>query len=157
MIRLALVRHAKSDWGDSSLDDHDRPLNERGLADAPRMAAAFAESAGWRPAVILSSTALRARTTATFFSEATRVAVEEQEELYGAGASRILNAAVESRAAWVMVVGHDPGMTALAERLSGGGIARMPTCAVATFSWSTDEWAIATAVDPDEWNLDTPR
>ena len=33
-IRLALVRHAKSDWGDPDLDDHDRPLNERGLRDA---------------------------------------------------------------------------------------------------------------------------
>lgn len=156
MIRLALVRHAKSDWGDASLDDHDRPLNERGLGDAPRMAARFA-AGGWRPAVILSSTALRARTTARFFSDETKVAVEQQEELYGASASRILNAAVESRASWVMVVAHDPGITVLAERLSGGGIAHMPTCAVATFTWSSDDWDVATAIDPDDWTLDTPR
>ena len=156
MIRLALVRHAKSDWGDASLDDHDRPLNERGLRDAPRMAERFAAS-GWRPAVILSSTALRARTTAQFFSERTKVAVEQQEELYGAPASRILRAAVESRASWVMVVAHDPGMTTLAERLSDGGIAAMPTCAVATFTWATDDWDVATSLDPDEWTIDTPR
>nr|BFF12196.1 hypothetical protein GCM10025699_34990 [Microbacterium flavescens] len=83
--------------------------------------------------------------------------MEQQEELYGAPASRILRAAVESRASWVMVVAHDPGMTTLAERLSGGGIAHMPTCAVATFTWSTDDWDVATSIDPDEWTIDTPR
>ncbi len=60
MIRLALVRHAKSDWGSPALDDHDRPLNRRGLRDAPAMAARLADS-GFVPEVILSSTALRAR------------------------------------------------------------------------------------------------
>ena len=156
MIRLALVRHAKSDWGDAALDDHERPLNDRGRGDGPRMAARFSEL-GWRPAVILSSTAVRARTTAGFFSRETGVAIELQEELYGAGASAILRAAVESRASWVMVVAHDPGMSVLAERLSGGGIAHMPTCAVATFTWDADDWAVATALDPDDWTFDTPR
>ena len=156
MIRLALVRHAKSNWGDASLDDHDRPLNERGLRDAPRMAARFAET-GFRPAVVLSSTALRARTTAQFFADATQCGVELQERLYGASASVIRDAAVESLASWVMVVAHDPGMSALAERLSGGGIAHMPTCAVATFTWDTDDWGVATSLDPDDWTIDTPR
>ena len=44
-LTLALVRHAKSDWGDPSLDDHDRPLNERGFRDAPAMARRLAASA----------------------------------------------------------------------------------------------------------------
>ena len=56
-----------------------------------------------------------------------------------------------------MVVAHDPGMTTLAERLSDGGIAAMPTCAVATFTWATDDWDVATSLDPDEWTIDTPR
>jgi phosphohistidine phosphatase len=38
MKELLLVRHAKSDWGDPSLDDFDRPLNGRGKRDAPVMA-----------------------------------------------------------------------------------------------------------------------
>ena len=36
--QLLLIRHAKSDWGDFSLPDFDRPLNERGKRDAPEMA-----------------------------------------------------------------------------------------------------------------------
>ncbi|MDY0910944.1 SixA phosphatase family protein [Microbacterium sp. CFBP9034] len=156
MIRLALVRHAKSDWGDASLPDHDRPLNDRGRRDAPRMAARLAES-GFRPDVILSSTAVRARTTAGFFSKEFGTAIDLQETLYGAPASVLLRAAAESGATAAMVVAHDPGMSELAEQLSGGGIAHMPTCAVATFAWDADEWEVATALDPDDWTLDTPR
>ena len=35
--RLILTRHAKSSWDDPGMDDHDRPLNSRGLRDAPAM------------------------------------------------------------------------------------------------------------------------
>ena len=48
----------------------------------------------------------------------------------------------------VMVVAHDPGMTVLAGNLSGHEISHMPTCAVATFTWDTDDWDVATAIDP---------
>lgn len=156
MIRLALVRHAKSDWGDPSLDDHDRPLNDRGMRDAPVMAARLAAS-GFRPDVILASTALRARTTAEAFAAELGVAVSLDPELYGAPAGALLAAAAATGAASVMVVAHDPGMSVLAGRLSGDGIGHMPTCAVATFTWTHDDWDVATALDPDDWTFDTPR
>ncbi len=156
MIRLALVRHAKSDWGDAMLDDHDRPLNDRGSGDAPRMARWFADTA-FRPDVILSSTALRARTTAAAFGAATGVSVRVQERLYGAPAGLLLTAAAESGSEAVMVVAHDPGLSVLAQRLSDGGIAHMPTCAVATVTWEADDWDVATALDPVDWTFDAPR
>ena len=155
MIRLVLVRHAKSDWGDPALPDHDRPLNDRGLRDAPRMARALAET-GFRPEVILSSTALRARTTAEAFGAESGVAVSLEPDLYGAAARTLLAAAAASGAMKVMVVAHDPGMTDLAEQLSGGGIAHMPTCAVATFTWDEDDWQVVDAVDPVDWTFDSP-
>ena len=156
MIRLVLVRHAKSDWGDPSLDDHDRPLNDRGVKDAPRMADRLAET-GFRPDVILSSTALRARTTAEAFGARFAVAVDLDPELYGAPGHTLLEKAAASRAPRVIVVAHDPGMTALAGQLSDGGIAHMPTCAVATFTWDEDDWDVIDAVDPVDWTFDTPR
>lgn len=156
MIRLALVRHAKSDWGDPDLDDHDRPLNERGAHDAPQMAGRFAEG-GFTPDVILSSTAVRARTTAAAFAAATGAEVTLQERLYGAPAQLLLDAAAETRTGSVMVVAHDPGMSVLAGRLSDGGIVHMTTCAVATFTWRADDWDVATSLDPDDWTFDTPR
>jgi phosphohistidine phosphatase len=156
MIRLVLVRHAKSDWGNPGLDDHDRPLNDRGIRDAPRMARALAET-GFRPEVILSSTALRARTTAEAFAAQFGVAVNLDPELYGAPGRILLATAAASAARHVIVVAHDPGMTDLAEQLSGGGIGHMPTCAVATFTWDQDDWDVLDAVDPVDWSFDSPR
>jgi phosphohistidine phosphatase len=156
MIRLALIRHAKSDWGDPGLDDHDRPLGDRGIRDAPRMARRLAET-GFRPDVIISSTALRARTTAEAFGGELRVAVSLDPELYGASASTLLATAAASGAPSVALVAHDPGMSVLAARLSGDRIEHMPTCAVATFAWDEDDWDVVDSVEPVEWTFDTPR
>lgn len=160
MSTLILVRHAKSDWGSPHLDDHDRPLNERGMTDAPVMArrlAAELEASGTRVDAILTSTALRAATTADFFGAALGVTPEPDADLYGAPARMLLAAAVAREAGAVVVVAHDPSMTVLADRLSGGGIGYMPTCAVATFHWDTDNWDVAAAIDPDSWSFDSPR
>ena len=151
-----LVRHAKSDWGEPSLSDHDRPLNDRGMRDAPRMAALLAES-GFRPDVILASTATRARTTAEAFAAEFGVAVDLDHDLYLAPPGTLLAAAAATGAGAVLVVAHDPGMSVLAGRLSGDRIAHMPTCAVARFTWDADDWDVATGIDPAEWGFDSPR
>ena len=155
MTTLAIVRHAKSDWGDASISDHDRPLNARGSRDAPRMAALVADRE-WRPSVILSSTAVRALTTARAFGEALGVRVEERPELYGASAQNLLDAAVSSGATDVMVVAHDPGMSILGRHLSDD-VPLMPTCAVAVFRWDAPEWDAALTSAPDEVTYDIPR
>lgn len=155
-ITLVLVRHAKSDWSEPGLADHDRPLNGRGTRDAPRMAALLAQS-GFRPDLILSSTAVRARMTADALSSALDVAVTLVPNLYGASANTLLAQAAANSSCAVILVAHDPGMSDLAEGLSGGGITHMPTCAIATFTWNTDSWDATTAMAPDSWSLDTPR
>ena len=62
MKTIVIARHAKSDWA-TGLSDHDRPLNARGKLDAPRMGQALNEL-GFQPDLIISSSAVRARTTA---------------------------------------------------------------------------------------------
>ncbi|HKT57305.1 MAG TPA: histidine phosphatase family protein [Microbacterium sp.] len=158
MISVALVRHAKSDWGDPSLPDHDRPLNARGERDAPVQAARLADT-GFRPDVILSSTALRARTTARAFADEFGVEPDLQSELYAASAPELLRAVEEAGLAGadsVLIVAHDPGMTDLACALSGERIDHMPTCAVATFSWDDDDWHVIDSVEPAQWDLQVP-
>ena len=56
------MRHAKSDWKDSSLTDHQRPLNKRGKRDAPQMAAKLSEL-GWQPSRVLTSDSQRTMET----------------------------------------------------------------------------------------------
>ena len=155
MRELILTRHAKSDWGDARLADHDRPLNARGLRDAPRMARHLA---GDDVAVerIFSSTALRARSTAEVFGAQLGVAVELDAELYLAPAQTLLRKAAASGASSVMIVAHDPGLSNLVYALSGGGITHMPTCAVATFSWDLDSWQ-DTLPPATVLHHDTPR
>ena len=65
---LYLVRHAKSSWKDSSLDDRDRPLNKRGRRAAPDMGQRLAAQ-GHHPELIISSPANRARSTAKKIAE----------------------------------------------------------------------------------------
>ncbi len=162
MIELILVRHAKSDWGDPSLADHDRPLNTRGRANAPVMAERLAAT-GASVDRILSSTAVRARTTADHFGETLGLRVELDPELYLASASTLLAKAAAAGSPSVLIVAHDPGITDLAARLSDDGITHMPTCAVARFEWDNggqrgaDGWREVQTRVPDTWSLETPR
>lgn len=158
MAELVLVRHAKSDWGDPSLRDHDRPLNGRGRKNAPDMADRLAAT-GVSVDLILSSTAVRARTTAQAFAEALDAPLELIPELYLASGSTLLGAArlaaTRNGFETIMVVAHNPGITDLANELSGGGIHHMPTAAVARFElaggWGAQELIV------DAWNYDTVR
>ncbi|WP_295821646.1 histidine phosphatase family protein [uncultured Microbacterium sp.] len=154
MIQLVLARHAKSDWADAGLDDHDRPLNDRGRRDAPAMARTVVRK-GVRPEVVLSSTALRARQTAEAFALAFDAEVVEHAELYLAEAAQLLASARAAGVDEVMVVAHDPGMSALVSRLADRD-ERMVTCAVAIFTWHEGTWDDVDATPPDEFELLTP-
>lgn len=156
MIELIIARHAKSDWGEPGLRDHDRPLNARGMRDAPVMAARLAGS-GVSVQRLLSSTAVRARTTAAEFGAALDLEAELDPELYLASPATLFEKAAASGASSVMVVAHDPGLSDLAHRLSNGQIDRMPTCAVARFRWEAGSWEEAADTSPADWSFDAPR
>ncbi len=89
---LTIVRHAKSSWDDPVLADFDRPLNPRGLRDAPLMGARLAAT-GIRPDGLISSPANRALATAKIIAAAldldTRIIVPD-ERLYLASAGTIM-------------------------------------------------------------------
>jgi phosphohistidine phosphatase len=139
---LLLMRHAKSSWDDDGVSDHDRPLNTRGERSAPHMAELLLE-AKLEPELILSSTALRARTTA--FAVAERFGwqpeVRLRRGLYMAEPGRILAeiAGVPREVGCLLVVGHNPGMEDLVSDL---GLMRqaMPTAAIARFHCQLETW-----------------
>jgi phosphohistidine phosphatase len=160
MKTLLLVRHAKSSWEHPGVSDHDRPLNDRGLRDAPAMGRHLAER-GVAPDVILSSTALRSRTTAELIAkalgfDAARIVTDER--LYAASADEVLRVIgeIDGDASSAMVVGHNPETASLAHRLSDE-IHAMPTCAVAEFTFDVDAWYEIGDVEPATVRVDTPR
>ena len=142
MRLLSILRHAKSSWSDSSLDDHDRPLNKRGSRDAPRMGELIREQ-GLVPDVILSSTALRARDTALAVAAAAGFPAEVHftRRLYGAGPDEYLEAlrALPDDSEHALVVGHNPGLEDLVA-LMVGGPHTMPTAALAVVELPIDRW-----------------
>ena len=151
--RLVLMRHAKSDWGDESLSDHDRPLNERGRQSAPAMAGWLAE-VNAIPDVVLSSSSERTSETLNLMLPVwnRQPRVELSESLYLAPAEEILEVIGRHAgdAIHLLVLGHNPGMAHLVSCLADKFI-DMPTAAAAVFDVSLDDWQ--SGIRPDSAKL----
>ncbi len=135
-MTLVLIRHGKSDWNSGS-DDFMRPLNKRGLLDAPRMAGEL-KSRGIIPDRILTSPALRALTTAQLMADTFGCsAPEEKSSLYLAPASEILTIAFKEleTANCLFIFGHNPGMSYAVSGLRDI-VTSMPTCSAAILTLS---------------------
>lgn len=146
MKTLTIVRHAKSSWADTSLRDHERPLNKRGFRDAPEMGRRIGEH-GIRPSLIVSSPAVRAWSTAKAVAKAISYPyefLEKEPNLYHASVDRILDVicAQDERCNNLMLVGHNPGFTDFANYLVPGLTGNLPTAAVVSFELETDDWRL---------------
>lgn len=142
MRTLLVLRHAKSSWSESGLDDHLRPLNDRGERDAPRVGERLLQQR-LRPDLIISSDAVRARMTAEASAKAAGYAGEIRldHSLYLAAPDDILAVlrTADEKAGIVMVVGHNPGLEALIGQLAGEQ-AHLPTATLAQIVLSIDRW-----------------
>lgn len=142
MKYLLLMRHAKSSWADESLSDHDRPLNQRGKSDAPRMGRLLAEEE-LIPDRILSSTAMRAAATAEIAAQAAGYNgdIEYLGELYHADPDTIVDILkdLDETYSTVMLVAHNPGLEEFVSELSDQDN-RMPTGAIAFFRLEIAHW-----------------
>ena len=148
MKTLTILRHAKSSWSNVSLSDAERPLNRRGERDAPRMGKRMAD-AGVRPALIVSSPAVRAWTTARIVAEQINYPLEfleKEPDLYLASLDRLLDVIVAQDASInnLMIVGHNPGLTSLVNFVSPGLTDNLPTCGIVSVSMDTDSWDLYT-------------
>jgi len=160
MKRLFLIRHAKSSWDDAALPDKDRPLNDRGRRDAPKIGERLAKR-GVKPDLILSSPAVRALETAEIIArklDYRRKDIIVDDRLYAVEADDLLEVIRELGAQLksVMIVGHNPELAELAQRLSGE-ITDMPTCAVAEFGFEAKSWTEIGKIEPATVALDYPK
>src|SRR5690606_40347089 len=123
MKKLLLIRHAKSDWEDPFLNDHERPLSLRGLRDAPLMAQRLKKKNIF-PDYILSSDAKRAKTTAVITAENLhfpKSQIQFVSELYHATPSALLAEIrnVPTTVETLFLFGHNPGLNRSEERRVG--------------------------------------
>ncbi len=115
MKTLLLLRHAKSSWANPEIEDFDRPLNKRGKRAAADIGA-WLRAQGWAPDEILCSAARRTRETCERLNA--DCAPTLMEEIYEAPPGQLLAAVQGARGETVMMVGHNPGIGALARYLA---------------------------------------
>ena len=144
MKQLILFRHAKSSW-DDDVDDVDRPLAPRGERDAPRMGKRL-KARHARPALILASHATRAQQTADLVARALGLGPKElttDKALYLASPDTILGvvARLDDAHSCVLLVGHNPGLTELVNRLLPRlALENLPTSGVVAIDFATTSW-----------------
>ena len=160
MKTLFLVRHAKSSRNDAAMPDKDRPLNDRGKRDAPKMGERLAKR-DVKPNLILSSPARRALKTAQIIARKLDYKVKDivvDDRLYAVEADDLLRVirGLGDKAERVMLFGHNPELTELAHRLSSK-ITHMPTCAVAEFTFDAKSWSYIGKAKPSSVTLDYPK
>jgi phosphohistidine phosphatase len=157
---LLLVRHAKASPGDPSLPDRDRPLNERGLREVAAIGQRLAQR-GVKTDVLLTSPATRALTTAEQLAQALAIRRKDIvviERLYNALPGDLLGViqGLGDEHARVMLVGHNPGLTELANHFASE-ITHLTPCAVAEFTFAAASWADIGAAEPGNVVLDHPK
>ncbi len=161
MKTLYLVRHAKSSWDNAQLSDHDRPLNSRGEKDAPRMGNRLKKRKP-QPELIISSSAVRAETTATILAEAIGYPtknVRVDPRLYGADPDDVLGiiAELDDAIPCAMLVGHNPTFTAVLNVLGQCDIDNVPTCGIGVLSFPMNTWSDLTKVRGELLAFDYPK
>ena len=125
------------------MDDWERPLNERGRRDAPRVGE-WLRGRDQVPDVIITSDAVRARTTAEAAAKAAgyKRAIVVDPSLYHATPEALFDALsrVPDDPHTVMIVGHNPGLEALVHQLTDEHL-ELVTTALVELDLPIDTWS----------------
>ena len=145
-LRLILTRHAKSDWDNPLMSDHQRPLNKRGKRAAPLIGRLLLEK-GYLPQEALVSDATRTRETWALLSAELNAEsqVHFEPALYHASPDIMLRTLQTAKGQSVIMIGHNPGIAAFAamlvrERPYHPAFDRYPTCATLVAEFEADSW-----------------
>jgi phosphohistidine phosphatase len=154
MKTLLIMRHAKSSWKEQELPDHDRPLKKRGRKDIANMAKILKKKA-LMPDLILSSSAVRAKDTATLMKEKLNYKgkLELIDDLYMAEPETYIQkiSSVPEKVDKLLIVGHNPGLEGLVMTL-GDKITSLPTGSIAKIYLFIDKWSELTTETDGEIN-----
>ena len=158
---LTLIRHAKSSWKYTGLDDMDRPLNRRGNRDAPLMGDVLG-ARGCCPEAVFTSPALRALRTAEAIAAGIQYdqqAIVLDGRLYHADTDDLLDfvKSIDASLAWIACVGHNPGLTDLANYLGRQRIDNVPTAGVVEIRFGCDRWDDIDRIEPKSVDFDYPK
>lgn len=159
MKKLYIIRHAKSSWKDTSLDDFERPLNKRGEKNSKFMGE-FLKDKKIMPDVILSSRAFRAKETAKNIAKKIHYTKEIifDENMYEANVQTLLNRieTIDNKLKSVFVIGHNPGLNMLVTKLVALH-ENIPTCGIVAIEFSCDNWSEISSSNAKLISFDYPK
>jgi len=135
---LILIRHAKASWADPNVEDFERTINEKGRLNAPEMGRRM-KSKALAPDALVSSPALRARTTAEF--DIAQIVYDKG--IYEADLKDLLHIVknLDSQLSTVMMFGHNPTITDFTNYLTGEYIESIPTCGTVNIRFDCTDWS----------------
>lgn len=152
MLKLAILRHAKSSWAEAGQVDFDRPLAQRGLAAAPAMGRHMREI-GLHPDLVLCSPAARTRETAALTLAALgnkQPPIQFDAAIYEATAEALMARLrlIPSGVTTVLLIGHNPGLQDLVLALARRPLAKahadlevkLPTAALVVLESTASAW-----------------
>jgi phosphohistidine phosphatase len=144
MKQLILLRHAKSSWKNPSLTDFARPLNKRGRQNAPLMGRRLA-ARNCQPQRMLCSPAKRAAKTARLVAAELgydKRRIDYEPRIYEADAVTLLELvrSLDEAFSDVVLVGHNPGLTDLANLLADAGIDNIVTSGAVGILFPVNTW-----------------
>ena len=142
---LLLVRHAKSAWPDDGLEDYKRPLLQTGI-ERTKLVAAFLQGRSIKPGLILASHAVRALETAKLLAgelDYPQHEIQIESNIYYQDADQLYNLilALPDSKDVVMLVGHNPAMTQLANEFLDEKIDYLPTTGAVSFTFAASSWS----------------
>ena len=145
MKEICLVRHAKSSWKYPKLDDFERPLNKRGRKNAPFMGK-IVHQLRFSPDLIIASPASRAAMTARIFAFEINYPLEKIRYLasiYESDEMDLIHIIEEldDNLVKVMLVGHNPALTHLANSIGNYPISNIPTSGVFCVTLDITSWS----------------
>lgn len=149
MKELVLIRHAKSSWKDTSLNDFDRPLNKRGKNDAPKMAKFLRKMIRNSPDLIISSPSKRTKLTLDFFLKEFDLEKSKddniifEESIYEAPYTNLLKVIknINEDKNIVFLFGHNPGLNDLTNYLIGNFKENIPTSGILKINFDINLWS----------------
>ncbi|TGE27349.1 SixA phosphatase family protein [Hymenobacter metallicola] len=161
MKTLYLMRHAKSSWNFDDLSDQERPLNDRGRADAPRMGQALAKR-NIQLDLLVSSPAVRAMSTAALVAkelEYPHQQIQVLDPIYRAEVPDLLEIVrqLPDAADSILLVGHNPTITDFANVISPSPLNELPTSAIVCLKFGAARWADIDRANAEFYFYDYPR
>jgi phosphohistidine phosphatase len=162
MKQLLLIRHAKSSWDSPSLQDFDRPLNDRGQKDAPMMAERLLHRKVKIDAFV-SSPAKRALSTAKYFARAFDQKEKDimlEPTLYQAPVEhfyKVIGETLKDKWDTVAIFSHNPGITYFVNDLNVAMVDSMPTCGIFGVVADIDSWKDFEKAEKKFWMFDYPK